>query len=389
MGYKGIIGGTLFVWASLCSAITLAQRVEFPERPKSPEKTLSTNPTPLKADKVKTIIELEVIVPANGVSSLVAQQWGKKLEDAGITPLFRTPRAGDGQVMDEKRIGQSRFVKMHATLEPSGKLTFPNQKSFTLSNHEKFVEWVHEIEAYGVQGKPDGQPVWGLTQAQFEAVFAKLSLPLETDTQGKTFTEALKPWENLHQFPLAISAQAREDLLSRELLLPVRQNVKGLSLGTALAIMLNEYDLCFYPERTAAGNFQIRVERQKDLQRGWPIGYDLESRDLLRQKVAPALFKVAMVQYANKPLNEMINEVEMLVGVKIFVDDTGLNEKSISLDKVLVNIPYKHNSPSLTLKSACFQGKLTQQLLVDEVNKPFIWITPFNPQISNPKTNEK
>lgn len=339
----------------------------------------NSEPAPRPVKITKTIIEMEILIPANGTSSTVAQKWGSALSKSGISAVFRTERAGDQNTLKQKVTGQTRWINIVADLEPSGKLMI-GKKSFMLDEFEQFQQWINDIETFGAQGRPEGEPNWGLTAAQYDVILGLLSPVVEQNTAGLSITDALKSWDNIPNLPLTFSATARAQLLNAPTLPIIQQNVKGISKGSALSIVLSELNLRFYPRRTPEGAIHLMIETPEQIVEAWPIGYNLEAMGTTRLKAAPSLLKIQTFDFEKKPIRLQWQETGASTGVPIFVDETSIREVGINLDQITISQNYQKLSSSLLLKKISIANKLDTELLLDEGGHPFVWVTPFIPK---------
>src|SRR4029079_6810856 len=100
---------------------------------------------------------------------------------------------------------------------------------------------------------------------------------------------------------------------------PLRHEVRGLSRGTALAVVLADYGLGFRPLRTPAGAIELVAEPLENLKKPWPIGWPLD-KNRPRNETAPALFAQVTAGFNDLPLADVLSAVENASGTRVIVD---------------------------------------------------------------------
>ena len=341
-----------------------------------------TSPKVIKPPKApkRTYLDMEILIPRNGTGSIAAQKWGKTLEQLNQEAIFRIPRIGDKPGLTEKMLGGSRWVTVIAQLDSKGRLIIENKK-FTLTEIEEFKNWMADIKLFGAQGNPNTQPVWGLSKLQYDDVYMLLSKPVQKPVKDQLILDALSEWENLPEHPLSFTKDAKTKLVKFAASQPVKQEVKGLSKGTALAILLNEYGLCFYPRRTPEKVITLTITPIGEGVKPWQFGYDLEKLKVQRLKAAPSFFKVKVREYYGAPLEKVISDLREETKIPIFIDYAAAASYRINLSEAKVNYPRRHASASLLLKAAAFQAKLSYKLRIDEAGNTFALLKVFDPKI--------
>ena len=197
----------------------------------------------------------------------------------------------------ERMLGRLREVKVIGKIDAKGRLAVPG-RTFTPDDSVKLREWLRELATYGAQGSPEGKPMWGLLEDQFKAVHNGLAQKVEKEPQGQPLETAMKTLELPAEYPLRMTTDAGEWLKKTfPTLPPVRQKLKGISKGTALSILVNEYGMGFRPLRTPSGSLELVVDPLTKTTDLWPIGWAPKPS---RQVVAPKLFELKPVEIEDK-----------------------------------------------------------------------------------------
>lgn len=330
--------------------------------------------------KVKqTEVEFEVLLPEKSLGGVAGQKWAKIFADWKVPMRVRQSILDEKPEVSERKIGTIRMVKVIGQMDRSGNIQFPGKK-YTFNDTRKLKQWVEELQTYGAQGAPDGKPAWGLSATQFRVVHGHLSKANEKKTSSRPLHTVLQELQVADVLPIAYTADAIQKLTTSNELPTVRQNVNGLSKGTALAIVLSEQGLCFRPRRTPEGGYQLQVDLASNVKDPWPAGWELDTLKMTRRNAAPKMFRMVPVELNNASLLKVFDLIAENTDVPIYVNDFELAEKNINPEKLTVNYPRKRTSWSLLLKSMAIQQRLRQELVIDEKGKAFVWVTVFEPK---------
>lgn len=354
--------------AGLCLLLTqslMAQspRSSFRQVPKSDDRPASN-----------TILEMELLTGTEG-NGLAGQQWRTILEPLGIQLRVRRALFEEKPEIKEQSLGTLRRVTLIGRLERDGRINFPGH-AFTPQDRGRLVEWLDELKTYGAQGSPDGQPMWGLTKPQFGAIYEALTPNLRHDIAGLSLPEAIAKLELPQTYPPRFNTEATERL--RTLTgRTARQELHGLSKGTALAILLNDSGLGFHPNRTPDGRIELLVEPLAKDAKPWPIGWPLKDP---QQKLAPKLFTLVTIELHEVEFQDVLDAVAGETDVPILIDRHELAKTRLDLSREKVSHPRRQTSWSIALRSMSNQLKLSRELWTDEAGHPFLWITTLRPE---------
>lgn len=342
-----------------------------------------------KAKQPETQLELELITGNGGVNR-TAQLWSKVFEDLKVAVRIRRGTFRDKPGVTEKNFGTAvRRITIIAEIDARGRLILPG-RIFSMSDGDKLADWLRELRTYGAQGSPEGKQAWGLSKKQLETVLVPLRLPLTIDPQGKDLLSAMvlfAPNKEQGDLALYVTPEAKRVMgepQSRELF---PQSLIGMSKGTALAIVLRYYGLCFQPNRTPAGNLELAVRELKTTKSPWTIGWPFPD-GILRNRVAPKLYKSVKIDLEQLPLLDVIEAASAAIEMPILLDHAEMKVWNIVPSEIRVSHPPKRTTWSLAIKRTVFTARLKRELLVDEGGKPFVWITPIQFK-SGPKSVKK
>lgn len=351
-------------------ADVFAQGYTFPQNSKA------------KADDGKTLFQVELLLPDRpAAGSLIAQKWGQRFDDMGIPCRIRKPILVDKVEIEERPMGRLRQIRIVGQITRQGTLRLPGNRSFDLTDRASLAEWFEELKLYGVQGSPDGEPLWGLNQTQFSELFDSLKPVVETSTQGLEFSQAIEALKLPGAHPLKFPVAVREQL-NQSQLPTCQRNYAGLSKGVAFALMLNEWGLGFQPRRLPSSTVELMIVSLEDSTADtvWPVGWSLDSAKLSRTAVAPKFYQLAAIEYSQTPFPEMLADVGKKAEVAVFTNEYLLKHKGVELDQLVVNSPLRQTIWPVFLKAITGPSRLTFELRVDEAGHPIVYLEPLIPK---------
>lgn len=319
-----------------------------------------------------TLITLEIAIDRDGV--LNAQAWRDALQSLNIQVRMQTGLRPESKPEIRERVaGSLRYVQLKALLDRRGQLVFAD-RMFTRAEVQKLKEWIRELETYGAQGAPDGQPAWGLNKEQFKQLITDLSERVKEIREGDEVRSAVKRLHVGSGYGLRFSSEA-ETWLNRHTELGVaRQNIVSLSRGTALAVLLNDAGLGFRPLRTPAGEIELVIEPLSEGHKLWPPGWELP-KDRSRYQMAPKLFELLPVSLDNVPLVDVVGAISIKTQLPVVFDRYEITTQGeIDLEQLMVSYPSRKVTWLQVLRGICSPNRLSVELVVDERDRPFLRI---------------
>ncbi|MCA8985191.1 MAG: hypothetical protein KDA76_15755 [Planctomycetaceae bacterium] len=331
------------------------------------------------AERLTTELQFDILLPRERPNGVAAQEWAEVFAKLNVPLRIRQPAFNDKAGVDQQIFGTTRRVKVIGQLDRSGLIVFPDRK-FSVHDVAKLTEWIEDLRTYGAQGAPEGQPLWGLQKAEFDRLHALMRQPVVQETAGLSLTEAIRALELPAEFPLRFSAETREQLAAQPNLPAVPHDLREFAKGTALAIVLRGYGLSFAPRRLPDESIVLGIDPQAEDAHVWPIGWDPDPLGLKRLALAEKMFTARPIGVEQTLLSELMPQVEKETELKILLDPLSLESLNIDPQRLVINFPRKRTSWSLCLRTILAQIKLTQEIRVDENDRPFIWISRFTPR---------
>lgn len=320
----------------------------------------------------ETQVRLELFAGRFGSSGVHAQTWSRDLSKLGYSIRIKQGGNDTKPELRESMLGRTRIVSVVGQMDTSGTLIFP-QKTFKLGQTAKLAEWLRELKTYGAEGSPEGKPAWGLNQTQFEALLTALAAKIENDLAGKSLDECLGALPLSKDHPVRFSADAKEFLKKHPATaaFPEWQRVQGMSLGSGLAMVLNEYGLGFRPSRTPSGAIELVVDPVEKDKKQWPIGWPSKtSPDLL----APKFVERIDVSLSDQRLLDVAQIVSVQTKIPMVFHMQSIRDAGLKLKDLKVSHPPAKRNWSRVLTRVLYQHQLVQRLLVDEAGRPFILV---------------
>ena len=335
--------------------------------------------------RIRTELSFVLVMPQGQSNPLAAQKWAKIFEGFSVPVHIRQRQFKDVAGVDQLIYGTIRRIKVTGQLDRKGSIRLPD-KTFSLTDTEQLEQWIEELKIYGAQGTPEGQPLWGLKKSEFKLLHAELTKTVTQQTAQLSLSEAIRALELPAKYPLKFTTSARTHLAKLETqnkLPEMPHDLRKFSKGTAIAMVLRSYSLAFSPVRLPNESVELRIEPSSEIDTAWPIGWDPDSFNLKRLALARKMYISQMIEIQDLPLSKLIPKVHSETELDLFIDPLAISSTGLDLDKLIVNFPRKRSSWSLCLRTVLAQVKLTQQLRVDENNRPFTWITKFDPKGSH------
>ena len=333
--------------------------------------------------RLHTELSVDLILPRIQSNPLAGQKWAGIFRDLGVYIRVRQRQANDAVGVEQFIYGTIRRVKVTGQIDRGGNIVLPD-KTFRLNEAEKLKEWIKELQLYGAQGAPKGQPLWGMKKAEFKKLYAELAKKVGHDTSGLSLTESIRLLDLPAEYPLKFTAATRTHLSTlqeQKKLSPVKHDLRKFAKGTALAMILRGYSLSFSPRRLPDESIELNIEPYRKANDSWPIGWDPAPLGLKRLSLAKKMYQSSVIEIHDMPISMLIPKVHSETELDLYIDPLAITSAGLNLDKLIVNFPRKRTSWSLCLRTVLAQVKLIQQLRVDENNRPFIWVTLFDSKV--------
>lgn len=331
--------------------------------------------------RLRTEVLVDLITSPDG-GAIEAQRWGAALGKLGVTVQSRQLQAAKPEIRERKQ-GTLRTVQVTAVLN-GGTLIVPGRK-FTADREQALGDWIRELQTYGAQGRPDGKPAFGLSPEQFGQLFHELEIPITTKTAGRAFELALDSLNLPKSLRPRFTAEATDRLGAIPVDWTMPGELKGMSRGTGIAILLAQIGVAFRPGRTPDGEIELQAVPLEEAG-VWPIGWPLEKPPL---QAMPSLVETVPIEFEDAKLSDVLEMAAEQTETRILSDRYRIAAKGQSLDKLMVTQAPAKTLWSIVLARVTGPHGIIRELLVDEAGTPFVWITPMDPKRLNEREKQR
>ena len=316
-------------------------------------------------------VTLEVLTQP-GLPLDASQRWYRALTRLGVTGLqIRQAGPRDKASITDRGTKAAPSYRVVGILSGDNVLHLAGG-SFRLDDTARLRKWLDALRADGPEGVTARRSAFGLLPSQLQAVTSDLRRPVAFATKNIAAAEAVRRLAGQLQYPMV--ADANDSRALGEVTL--EDELRGMSAGTALAIMLRPAGLVFLPERTSGGDLQYRVRRGARGAESWPVGWKPEKRPY---DVLPVLFEFLNVEISDIPVSEAVEAIGARLKVPLAYDRNAMAVHGVDPTQLPASVPDGRMSYSQTLRRVLSQAKMQYDLRLDEAEKPFLWLTTVKP----------
>jgi hypothetical protein len=257
--------------------------------------------------------------------------------------------------------------------------------TFTRGERAKLKDFFERLSADGAQSLTAPRGQFGLTEAELTAVFTDLSKPIDFETKGLPPRAALNRLQTKLSLKLEIDPTAEPPLRDAK---PIEDEVKGLSAGTGLAMLMRNYGLVVRPvkERGQAVTYRIANADAETLaqstlgnatspdpkQKNWPIGWD---PDKPPGEIAPSLRESLNAEIDGYSLAEALAAIGPRLKMPLFLDHAALAAHKIDPARTQLKLARARMTYKRLLDRVLVQAHLGDSLRADENGTLFLWVT--------------
>ena len=318
------------------------------------------------AEKASISIE---IVTEGGAGITASQDWYKVFTDLGVTRL-RIRSAGGAETSAIERSGTegSPHYSVIGVLNADNVLELPGGR-FSLRDKQRLKRWLEEVADLGAEGVTTERKAFGLTPSQLSAIQDQFSRPLGFSTQGaparKVVDHIARGLKQTVKF-----SPGTQTLLGE---VTIREELRELSTGTALAYVLHQAGLVVTPQRPRGGQLHLVVNEPEARMPAWPIGWKSSKSPLA---TCGDLFEQINADVEDTPVAEVLEVVQERLKIPFLLDRAALRAKNIDISKINASLPGRRLSYARILQLVLGEAKLSYELRIDDAEQPFLWIFP-------------
>ncbi|HEY3391789.1 MAG TPA: hypothetical protein VGK58_03725 [Lacipirellulaceae bacterium] len=327
-------------------------------------------------------IELE-LATERGVQITAPREWLQLLTAVGIDNVqIRGIRSGDEPRVENRGTAERPRYHVVGILTSRHQLQLPGG-TFSRGDRAKLKDYFERLTADGAESLTAPRGRFGLAEKEMTAVLADLAQPIEFPTKGQPARDVMERMQAKFKARLALDAKAAQALRDTE---PCPDELKGLTAGTGLAILLRTSGLALRPEKSRGQPVVYRIEpvpaeainentlgkADDDDVNFWPIGWEPHETP---GELAPSLFEYRNAEVSGFTLEETLAAIGERVKTPIYVDHAALAEHRIDPAKIQVQLARTRTIYKRVIDRVLAQAKLGSQIRVDEAGTPFLWIT--------------
>jgi hypothetical protein len=244
---------------------------------------------------------------------------------------------------------------------------------FSVRDLKGLRTWLSELKVEGPEGVLEPRSALGLTQRRLREVLVDLEQPVGFATKDRPADDVVKRIGAGLEHPVVLAEGAERELALDDA--RTRDELKGLSAGTALAATLRPAGLVLRPRRVA-GRTEYHIGPPAEGEKGWPIGWPLEKSP---RETYAELFEMLNVELDDVTLAEAVEAVQGRLKIPFLFDHNALVRYDVDPAKIKVSLPAQRTAYALLLQKSLAKGQLRYELRRDEAGRPLLWITTMRP----------
>ena len=312
-------------------------------------------------------VSLEVITE-KGISITALQAWNKLLNGKGADSVsIRSGREGEKVGIVESGQGSSKSYRVTAILSRKETLHLPDGTKFTKRTIGELPAWFNKIKVGGeeeLKRRPGGD---GMTATERGEVKSSLAKVVDFETKGQPMGDLLGSMREL----TGLEFRATPATIARVKMEKAEDEVKGISAGAAMAILLRAHGFALVPKREVGGAVNLHVVSLSEAEDAWPIGQPLTRSPA---DTCPVLFQFIDVEINRTPLEKAMGAIGGRLKTPIFYDHYKIAQDKIDTN-IDVRFPKDKTFYKKILDHILYQAFLSIDLKVDEAGAPFLWVT--------------
>jgi hypothetical protein len=327
-------------------------------------------------------IEVE-LATERGVQITAPREWLQLLTAVGIDNVqIRAAKPDDVPRVENRGTADRPRYHVLGVLTSRHQLRLPGG-TFSRGDRPKLKDYFERLTADGAESLTAPRGRFGLTEKEMATVLADLAQPIEFQTRQQPVRDVMEQLQRRFKFTFSLDAVSDRALRDAH---PVRDELRGLTAGTGLAILLRGNGLAFQPEKSRGQPVAYKIElitldaideetRGKtdgDELKCWPIGWEPHDTP---GELAPSLFEFRNAEVSGFTLEETLAAIGQRVKTPIYIDHATLAKHEIDLAKIEVHLARTRTIYKRVIDRVLAQAKLGCEIRVDEAGTPFLWIT--------------
>lgn len=367
MNFRWIMPKLVVAFFVLFQAFSVANAQTF-----GPRSGLSqSQPSTTRAKQQNRSLELRVLVDDRSRLG-ASHEWMQALSDVGADRVVAETSRVQKPSFEEYGSGSSKTLAVIGIVR-KGILHLPGGK-FSIRQTSSIRNHLQKLRDDGAEVTIAEKVAFGLTAKQLVSVHDQLSSTIQTSTKGKNAGKLAIELLRASGYSTKLDQGTKLTISRAES--TVDAELEGFSIGMGLSLTLRQIGLVFEPTRPQGQEIQILIRQPDQKAKHWPVGWPLSDT---RKKAAPNLFVKVPVEAFDTPIMDLLNAIEGKIKLPFVYDTASIsrNEIDLAATKVTYSRPGKKSSFDAVIDKVLNQvkPKLKSELKIDEVGKPFLWIT--------------
>lgn len=328
---------------------------------------ITVEPALGQSSRQRVRVELE-LVAERGFAVTGQQKWLRFLKDFKLDNLrIRGGRPGDRPAIKTRETSGVVTHRVVGLLTPGDKLAVPGGL-FRYGDRAGLTAWLDKIRGNGEDGLYARNMVFGLTEKQLVSLHEQLAAKVEFSTRGEQTADVIQRIGRGLPLRVTIDPAARRALAGNQ---PVRDELRGMGSGSAIAAALRPLGLVVAPQRQGTETL-MRIGDVREVRESWPIGWPSSKGPGV---TLPKLFKRLNVEIGEISVEKAVAAIQQRLEVPVLFDHNSLARKGIDIQREQVSLPPVNTYYKEILDRLLKQAKLKSEIRVDEAGRPFVWIS--------------
>ncbi len=204
-------------------------------------------------------VEMILLADPTPTVQMSARRWVETFSALGVTGVqIRAPQPGDKVGIEARGTEKSPSYRVIGQLSGANELILPGGR-FAPTDRARLAKWLEELGTNGAAGVTETKGAFGLLAKQLGAVRDDLAQPVGFATKGVAAADAVAKIGQTLKLSMTIEPDAQQSLSNDE---AVRDELDGLSCGTALAAILWPAGAVLRPRQAAGGKLEYVVAKR-------------------------------------------------------------------------------------------------------------------------------
>jgi hypothetical protein len=316
-------------------------------------------------------VDFVLLSDASPSAARSAQHWIEMFSKLGVDGVqIRSARPGEKVGIETRGFAGAPSYRVTGQLSGGAELILPGGSRFGINDTERLSKWIDELGKHGSAGVTEKKGAFGLLPEQTATAREGLKATLDFATKGASAEDVLAKVGAILKYPLTVDTEIQQAIAADGV---VRDELQGLSAGTALAALVRPVGGVLRPREAAAGSIDYLITKGRSGMEAWPVGWPSEQPD---GKIVPQLIEAHNIEIRDVSLSQTVAAIQSRFRISFLWDHNAILKDRIDVDKK-VSFPNRKAYYVTVLRQLLAQDELNYHVRVDEAGKPLIWITTY------------